>query len=55
MFLFCKDFKDCINEKTVLHETMHVLGFFHEMGRPDRDRFIKVNFGNIKSGKPAGN
>ena len=32
---------------------MHALGFHHEQSRPDRDRFVKVNFDNIKSGDAA--
>lgn len=38
----------------VLHELMHVLGFWHEHARADRDRYIKVNWNEILPGKPAG-
>ena len=32
---------------TILHEFGHVLGFFHEHQRPDRDNFVTVDFGNV--------
>jgi len=32
---------------------MHALGFYHEMQRPDRDQFIKVNYANIRKGSLA--
>lgn len=33
------------------HELGHVLGFFHEHARWDRDRFITVHYENIKPGR----
>ena len=33
------------------HELGHALGFFHEHQRWDRDRFLTVNYGNIKEGR----
>ncbi|XP_074654624.1 nematocyst expressed protein 6-like [Tubulanus polymorphus] len=35
----------------VMHELMHVLGFFHEHVRPDRDDYVNVLMKNIKDGK----
>ncbi|XP_006909541.1 astacin-like metalloendopeptidase [Pteropus alecto] len=34
----------------VLHELMHVLGFWHEHARADRDRYIRVNWDEILPG-----
>uniref|UniRef100_A0A8D2EW82 Metalloendopeptidase n=1 Tax=Theropithecus gelada TaxID=9565 RepID=A0A8D2EW82_THEGE len=34
----------------VLHELMHVLGFWHEHARADRDRYIRVNWNEILPG-----
>uniref|UniRef100_A0A6E8W7P2 Metalloendopeptidase n=1 Tax=Anopheles coluzzii TaxID=1518534 RepID=A0A6E8W7P2_ANOCL len=33
----------CLTGGTPMHEMMHVLGFFHEVSRPDRDDYIYVN------------
>jgi hypothetical protein len=33
------------------HELGHVLGFFHEHQRWDRDRFVSVHYENIKAGR----
>ncbi|CAG0906900.1 unnamed protein product, partial [Darwinula stevensoni] len=37
----------CTDERTMLHELMHALGFFHEHTRSDRDDYLTINFGNI--------
>lgn len=42
--------RGCEYKSTVIHEFMHALGFFHEQSRPDRDNFVKINYGNIISG-----
>lgn len=37
----------CMKRNDILHELMHVLGFFHEHSRPDRDKYIEIKWENI--------
>jgi len=39
----------CFYSKTIQHELMHVIGFFHEQSRPDRDDFLQINLENVES------
>ncbi|XP_041972589.1 uncharacterized protein LOC121728463 [Aricia agestis] len=41
---------NCMSLGEIAHEIMHVLGFSHEHTRPDRDRYITVDWNNIKPG-----
>ena len=40
----------CDHKGTVMHEMFHSLGRWHEHSRPDRNRHVKINGPNIRSG-----
>nr|QNH72418.1 toxin candidate TRINITY_DN34308_c0_g1_i1 [Pachycerianthus maua] len=42
--------KGCDKKGTIIHETMHALGFWHEQSRPDRRNYVKVLWENIQDG-----
>nr|XP_040565604.1 zinc metalloproteinase nas-4-like isoform X3 [Lepeophtheirus salmonis]XP_040565606.1 zinc metalloproteinase nas-4-like isoform X4 [Lepeophtheirus salmonis] len=40
----------CVYLGIVVHELLHILGFGHEQTRADRDQYVTINWGNIRSG-----
>uniref|UniRef100_A0A914Y5F9 Metalloendopeptidase n=1 Tax=Panagrolaimus superbus TaxID=310955 RepID=A0A914Y5F9_9BILA len=43
----------CVYDFIIIHEVMHVLGLEHEHQRPDRDKYIKIQYQNVESDKMA--
>ena len=39
----------CVNFETVVHELGHVVGFWHEQSRPDRDEHVTIHYENIRT------
>jgi hypothetical protein len=44
---------DRCGEREIMHEVMHALGYIHEHSRPDRDQYVRVNWGNIELDKQS--
>jgi len=43
----------CTDSKTILHEMIHALGLHHEQSQPDRDKYVRILWQNIKRGKES--
>ena len=43
--------KNCDKFGIVVHELGHVIGFWHEHTRPDRDQHIEILYQNIQEGQ----
>ena len=40
----------CMVSGIIQHELTHVLGFYHEQSRPDRDTYVSIQWSNIQPG-----
>ncbi|KNC22839.1 hypothetical protein FF38_08045 [Lucilia cuprina] len=43
--------RGCFVKGTIMHELLHVLGFYHQHNVPERDEYITIIEGNVKDGQ----
>lgn len=41
----------CLTKGTIMHETLHALGFYHMQSSQDRNAYVTINYANIETGK----
>ncbi|EDX05147.1 BG:BACR44L22.4 [Drosophila simulans] len=40
----------CMSSRTIQHELLHALGFYHTQSDPQRDKYVRIQTDNIRSG-----
>jgi Astacin (Peptidase family M12A) len=40
--------KTCMEKGIIMHELLHALGYIHMHSRPDRDKYVKIQWNNIQ-------
>lgn len=43
--------RGCFNSIVIIHEWLHIIGFFHMQSTHNRDEYVRINWENIYSGK----
>lgn len=41
----------CLGRGVIMHELMHVCGFFHQQSASERDEFVRIHWDNIRRGR----